>query len=437
MKDFSRVIFVSLSFAVLWLPHALFANEVISSLQVDIKAAEKALTTTQARQIKESQSLTQQLNNIEREVMTLRQQTAGLVRAKDEAALSIEEVEQRLAKWQQQARFQENLLRRFNAQTSSSQALDFNQLLAQSEQRIESQNSKKGRFYSAEIVRQNGQQVTADLLELGPFTYYLTDTDAGIIEQGSALNEVAFVFSEQNAAQLRQIKNQGMAKLPIDPSNGRALLREQEKETITSHVAKGGVWIAPILLFALFAVCIAIYKLVQLIKLPKLDASIAARIVNQKSQLATLKLGQWQRELVTICQQHSVGQERDDHLFNALTNYKKQLDNLLGAIAITAAVAPLLGLLGTVSGMIDTFKLMTLFGAGDPAAVSGGISEALVTTELGLVVAIPALLIHAFLSRKVKNYYHTLEQSAIALSQIDLVEPPTLAPTPTQTRGAA
>jgi biopolymer transport protein ExbB len=72
--------------------------------------------------------------------------------------------------------------------------------------------------------------------------------------------------------------------------------------------------------------------------------------------------------------------------------------------------------------MITTFRLMTLFGAGDPNAVSSGISEALVTTELGLVVAIPALLAHALLSRKVKAYFAQLENDAVNLSRL-AVEP--------------
>ena len=93
------------------------------------------------------------------------------------------------------------------------------------------------------------------------------------------------------------------------------------------------------------------------------------------------------------------------------------LDARLGAIAVTAAVAPLLGLLGTVSGMIETFNMMTLFGSGDPQVVSGGIAQALITTELGLVVAIPALVLHALLSRKARNYYHQLEALALHISQ--------------------
>lgn len=83
-------------------------------------------------------------------------------------------------------------------------------------------------------------------------------------------------------------------------------------------------------------------------------------------------------------------------------------------MAITAAAAPLLGLLGTVTGMIKTFNLITIFGTGDAKSLSSGISEALVTTELGLIVAIPALILHGILSRMAKEKLGTLEQTALS-----------------------
>jgi biopolymer transport protein ExbB len=95
-----------------------------------------------------------------------------------------------------------------------------------------------------------------------------------------------------------------------------------------------------------------------------------------------------------------------------------ELERYLGPLGTIAAISPLLGLLGTVSGMITTFKAMTLFGAGDANVVSGGIAEALITTELGLVVAIPALLAHALMSRRVKTYFAQLENDAVHLSQL-------------------
>lgn len=83
-------------------------------------------------------------------------------------------------------------------------------------------------------------------------------------------------------------------------------------------------------------------------------------------------------------------------------------------IALTAAIAPLLGLLGTVTGIIKTFQMMEVFGAGDPRPLIGGISEALITTELGLILAIPALLLHAMLSRRAQSLLSRMERCAMA-----------------------
>jgi biopolymer transport protein ExbB len=89
------------------------------------------------------------------------------------------------------------------------------------------------------------------------------------------------------------------------------------------------------------------------------------------------------------------------------------LDRHLGLLAVLGAVAPLLGLLGTVTGMIHTFEMVTVFGTGDAKLLSGGISEALVTTETGLVIAVPVLLVHAFLNRRVRDIVDNLEQTLI------------------------
>jgi hypothetical protein len=90
------------------------------------------------------------------------------------------------------------------------------------------------------------------------------------------------------------------------------------------------------------------------------------------------------------------------------------LNRLLPLIAITAASAPLLGLLGTVTGIIETFKMITVFGSGDVKTLSGGISVALITTEFGLIVAIPALLMHAFLARKARGMIDQMEKTAVS-----------------------
>ena len=84
-------------------------------------------------------------------------------------------------------------------------------------------------------------------------------------------------------------------------------------------------------------------------------------------------------------------------------------------VKVISVVAPLAGLLGTVTGMIKTFQVITLYGAGDPKLMAGGISQALVTTVLGLVVAIPMVLLHTVLSGRAKRLVNILEEQSAGL----------------------
>ncbi|MGJ8670182.1 MAG: MotA/TolQ/ExbB proton channel family protein [Oceanococcus sp.] len=85
-------------------------------------------------------------------------------------------------------------------------------------------------------------------------------------------------------------------------------------------------------------------------------------------------------------------------------------------LAIIAAVAPLMGLLGTVVGMINTFQAITLYGTGDPQTMAGGISQALITTVLGLVVAVPAVLLHALVKARATSVVNMLKAQSASLT---------------------
>jgi len=102
-------------------------------------------------------------------------------------------------------------------------------------------------------------------------------------------------------------------------------------------------------------------------------------------------------------------------LDEAVVRESQQLDRYLWLVGVVSVVAPLLGLLGTVTGMIQTFQAITLFGAGDPKMMAGGISEALVTTMLGLVVAAPLVLLHAFLTSSRRRIMKVLSEHSMGL----------------------
>ena len=102
-------------------------------------------------------------------------------------------------------------------------------------------------------------------------------------------------------------------------------------------------------------------------------------------------------------------------LDEAIIEQTPRLERGLSTLGILAAMAPLLGLLGTVIGMIQTFQSITLFGAGDPRIMSDGISQALVTTQLGLIVAIPIILLHTLLSNRSNRLLHVLEEQSAGM----------------------
>ena len=104
----------------------------------------------------------------------------------------------------------------------------------------------------------------------------------------------------------------------------------------------------------------------------------------------------------------------DDAIVEGILNESQMIDRFGVFILVIASVAPLMGLLGTVTGMISTFDIITLYGTGNPKLLSGGISEALVTTMLGLIVAIPALLIGQYLGSMNENIKTDMEKWALA-----------------------
>src|SRR6185436_984495 len=103
----------------------------------------------------------------------------------------------------------------------------------------------------------------------------------------------------------------------------------------------------------------------------------------------------------------------EEVLYEKMLGARTKLERGLAFLALAATTGPLMGLLGTVMGMIATFKMISRFGSGDPKQLAAGISEALICTATGMAVAIPSLLLHAFLSRKAKGILGSMEQTAV------------------------
>jgi biopolymer transport protein ExbB len=102
-------------------------------------------------------------------------------------------------------------------------------------------------------------------------------------------------------------------------------------------------------------------------------------------------------------------------LDESVVSINHRLNNHLATIGVLAAIAPLLGLLGTVTGMITTFDVLAIYGTGNSKAMAGGISEALITTQTGLLLAVPGLYMKNFLTRRVNNLQHRVATAGMYL----------------------
>jgi len=197
--------------------------------------------------------------------------------------------------------------------------------------------------------------------------------------------------------------------LPMDITGGTAIQAAEQKQSLETWVEAGGVLLYPILIAGLIGTVFAFFKALHLFLQKRLGPKKKEQFLDQtkSSDQVRMALSKIVRcpgaRVMEAC--FSLENKSIDSLDaivedKILTEQGKQ-ERFLSIIGVLASIAPLLGLLGTVTGMISTFRAITIFGTGDPRMMSTGISEALVTTQAGLAIAIPLLLAHHFLKRRV------------------------------------
>ena len=189
-------------------------------------------------------------------------------------------------------------------------------------------------------------------------------------------------------------------------------------------VQSGGWLMAPILLCSVAAMAIIVERLWSLQRERVVPADLAARAWEwvrtgtlTEERIQALREGSpFGRILAAVLASRHLDREMmKEYIEEVGRHVAHELDRYLGALGTIAAISPLLGLLGTVIGMIKVFAVITAQGVGEPRVLAGGISEALVTTAAGLTVAIPSLLFHRVLRGRVEELVVTMEREALRL----------------------
>ncbi len=208
---------------------------------------------------------------------------------------------------------------------------------------------------------------------------------------------------------IRTLVDGDVVTMKVDPSRGVLLEQLALTPTLSQRLQAGGVIGNVILLLLGVGLIIALYRGAILATLRQ---KIKAQLKNPE-QPGNNPLGRilavYNKE-----QQRSV-EALELRLLEAVVDEQNHLETGLSMLKLLAALAPMLGLLGTVTGMIETFQVITQFGNGDPKVMAGGISMALVTTVEGLIAAIPLLLAHNILSAQAEAIRNILEKQGIGL----------------------
>jgi biopolymer transport protein ExbB len=288
------------------------------------------------------------------------------------------------------------------------------------------------KFTTTNIIDRQGKERQARVLTLGNFTgIYVLKVGSGE-ETGFLLysdtSQKFFALSRlpssgRTAKMKAYIQGESL-DVPIDISKGGALRQLTHKLNLVDQIPKGGPIVWPILAIFGLALVIALERSFffarKQIKTESFMAKIRQLVAGENwegcEQLLLSKEKRFIPKvlLTAMAFRDQSRQDMENALQESILGEIPGIERFLSTLGMLAAIAPLMGLLGTVTGMINTFHVITCYGAGDPRMMSGGISEALVTTMLGLSVAIPIMLFHTLLSRRVETQIGLMEEKSVA-----------------------
>ena len=263
--------------------------------------------------------------------------------------------------------------------------------------------------FPGKIVTASGNEIEQEVTRIGVFNAISAGRFLRSLPESGVLMEPGRQPGQRFLDMARGIENadSGIQPFPIDPTRGAMLALLVQVPDLKNRIEQGGLIGYAILIIGFIGVLLAIERLVVLF------------LTNRKVQKQLENSEPADNPLGRIMLVYKDNPETDAEtlglkLDEAILREMPTLQRGLWTIALLAAVSPLLGLLGTVTGIIETFQSITLYGTGDPRVMSGGISQALVTTVMGLLVAIPLLLFHGYLSSKSNSLIQILDEKSIA-----------------------
>lgn len=288
-----------------------------------------------------------------------------------------------------------------------------------------SQAALGGELFEGKALDKQGRVQSGKVALLGPVAMFASSSGniSGLLQQELNKADPTVIPVDRRLDEgSRLLVATGTGQLALDPTLGNAFKLTLLKESLFSRLSKGGLIMIPLLALGAAALVVAFLKWFQLSRIRLVTEAELQKILqhleNREPERALARARSIPGpagNLLAAGIEHADEKKEyiEEILYEKMLGARTRLERGLAFLALSATTGPLMGLLGTVMGMISTFKLISSFGSGDPKQLAAGISEALICTATGMSVAIPSLLFHAFLSRKAKGIIGSMEQTAV------------------------
>lgn len=274
--------------------------------------------------------------------------------------------------------------------------------------------SGKVHKFQREVVSANGEKVNADVIRVGGFNLISNGKYVEYIDETGTVAELIRQPSDRYVASAADLSSSNSEVVPfaLDPTGGSILGLLVQAPNLKERVDQGGTVGYVILALGLIGLLIGVERFISLSLIGgKVNSQLKSKTASNNNPLGRVMLVKDENTA-------SDAETLELKLSERILQEVPVLTTRLTFIKIISVVAPLIGLLGTVVGMINTFQAITLFGTGDPKLMAGGISQALVTTVLGMVVAIPMIFISTILNSRSRSIINILQhQSAGILAE--------------------
>jgi biopolymer transport protein ExbB len=266
--------------------------------------------------------------------------------------------------------------------------------------------------FPATVRRPDGSAEKADVVRIGVFNVIAGDRFLYYDAESKSLQELSPQPQDRYrdlASDLFSAEANQIVPTAVDPSRGSLLSLLIQSPSLKERIAQGRIVGYVTIVLGLIGLLIALGRWLYL-------GAVGAKIRGQLKADEPRDNNPLGRIMRVYHDNRDIDTETLElKLDEAILREVPPLEKWQGSIKVIAAVAPLLGLLGTVTGMIETFQAITLFGTGDPKLMAGGISQALVTTVIGLVVAIPLVLLHSVVAGRSKALIEVLEEQSAGI----------------------